>query len=108
MAVEQAMGRQDEDARTDVWGLGATLYRSVVGRCPFEAPTIVVHDAFTTGVTLPDDLIQGVAVRAAEMHANPFGVSSRRVGDLAVDYASAQAGGMSGAEEMLERFRRLV
>jgi len=65
-------------------------------------------DAFTTGITLPDDLIQGVAVRAAEMHANPFGVSSRRVGDLAVDYASAQAGGMSGAEEMLERFRRLV
>jgi tetratricopeptide (TPR) repeat protein len=39
MAVEQARGTRDEDIRTDVWGLGATLYHSVAGRPPFDAPT---------------------------------------------------------------------
>jgi tetratricopeptide (TPR) repeat protein len=39
MAVEQARGKRDEDARTDIWGLGATLYHAVVGRPPFDALT---------------------------------------------------------------------
>jgi len=39
MSVEQVRGTRDEDPRTDVWGLGATLYRAVAGRAPFEAPT---------------------------------------------------------------------
>ncbi|MCA9620673.1 MAG: protein kinase [Myxococcales bacterium] len=36
MAPEQAMGDRDEDARTDVWGLGAVLYNLVSGRTPFD------------------------------------------------------------------------
>jgi len=39
MSVEQATGTRDEDARTDVWGLGATLHFAISGRPPFEAPT---------------------------------------------------------------------
>lgn len=65
-------------------------------------------DAFTTGITLPDDIVQAVAVRAAELYSNPMGVSSRRVGDLAVQYATAgpDGSGMSGAESLLAPYRR--
>ena len=62
-------------------------------------------DAYTTGATLPDDILQGVAVRAAELYSNPMGVMSRRVGDLAVTYGSA-AEGPTGAAAMLEPYRR--
>jgi len=41
MAVEQATGAGTEDARTDVWGLGATLYHALAGRPPFEAPGLL-------------------------------------------------------------------
>jgi len=39
MAYEQVQGMRDEDARTDVWGLGATLYHAAAGHPPFRAPT---------------------------------------------------------------------
>jgi hypothetical protein len=35
MAPEQATGETPCDARTDVWGLGATLYTALVGKPPF-------------------------------------------------------------------------
>ncbi len=43
MAFEQARGTKDEDARTDVWGLGASLYHAASGRLPFEAPSLMAQ-----------------------------------------------------------------
>ena len=39
ISPEQAMGQMDVDTRSDIYSLGATLFRAVVGRPAFNAPT---------------------------------------------------------------------
>ena len=62
-------------------------------------------DTWTTGATLPDDVVQAVAMRAAEMYSNPLGVASRSVGNLSVSYRIA--GARSASEAALERYRKV-
>ena len=62
------------------------------------------NGATTTGTTLPEDIRQAVAIKAAEYQGNPMGIRSRRVGDLAVEYASEGSG---RADAMLAPYRRL-
>ena len=55
MSPEQAMGLPDLDARTDIFSLGATLYRMVVGDLPFkgETPVNVMHKIATEPLSTP-------------------------------------------------------
>ncbi len=39
ISPEQAMGQLDVDCRSDIYSLGATLFRAVVGKPAFDAPT---------------------------------------------------------------------
>ncbi|MFP4029580.1 MAG: bifunctional serine/threonine-protein kinase/formylglycine-generating enzyme family protein [Candidatus Brocadiia bacterium] len=56
MSPEQARGHSDLDARTDIYSLGATFYRMVVGELPFtgDTPVSVMHKIATE--PLPDPL----------------------------------------------------
>jgi len=42
MSPEQLRSSRDVDARTDIWGLGATLHHLLTGEPPFLAPTLTI------------------------------------------------------------------
>ena len=55
MAPEQLEGRRDEDARTDVWALGATVWCALTGRPPFGPPG-AVEQVMRILTDMPDPL----------------------------------------------------
>src|SRR5262249_53799171 len=59
MAPEQAAGRRDEiDALTDIWAVGATLFQLATGRLVHEAPNS--HAAIVAAATRPAESIAGL------------------------------------------------
>lgn len=61
MAPEQ-LGRKQVDERTDVWGLGVTLYELLTGKSAFEGPDLERTLARVLNVTppTPSSLVKGI------------------------------------------------
>ena len=55
ISPEQAMGKKDLDAKTDIYSFGVMMYEMVVGQVPFNAdtPFSIIHDHIYTPLPLP-------------------------------------------------------
>jgi serine/threonine-protein kinase len=55
ISPEQAMGKRDLDAGTDIYSFGVLIYELVVGKVPFSAdtPFAIIHDHIYTPLPLP-------------------------------------------------------
>ena len=58
ISPEQAMGKKDLDAGTDIYSFAVMLYEMVVGQVPFSAdtPFSIIHDHIYTPLPLPMDV----------------------------------------------------
>jgi serine/threonine protein kinase len=96
ISPEQAMGKKELDARTDIYSMGVVLYELVVGRVPFSAdtPYAIIHDHIYRPLPLPTAVNPEI----------PVGVE--RV--LLKALAKNQADRYESAGEMMNAFRDAV
>lgn len=84
ISPEQAMGKKDLDAGTDIYSFAVMLYEMVVGQVPFSAdtPFSIIHDHIYTPLPLPQSinpsvpepvqrvLLKALAKERADRHAS--------------------------------------
>ena len=98
ISPEQIRGEVDIDFRADIYSLGATLYHTVTGRVPFEAPTpaAVMHKHLKEPLIPPDhvntELSTGVGEIVEVMMAKDRDHRYSSTGDLLVDLEAVASG----------------
>ncbi|MCH5374329.1 MAG: protein kinase, partial [Planctomycetes bacterium] len=102
MSPEQCLGSDELDGRTDVYSLGAVLYRCLVGRPPFAGSTTqILHSHVYDELTIPGDALRELPPRAIEILRKSMAKSPadryETAGELARDLASLYVEDSSGA-----------
>ncbi len=123
MAPEQVVG-EECDARTDVWGLGATLFESVTGQKPFPGDTVtgvmyaILHKrpdfSQVPSVALAALLERALSKRRAGRQAtmNEFASELRRIAETGSSGGGARVvagrhgGAHSNATALVSRWKR--
>lgn len=92
ISPEQARGKKNLDARTDLYSLGVVLYELVVGRVPFTAdtPFAIIHDHIYTPLPMPTQInpaippaLEAVLLRAlAKQPADRYADASELMQDF--------------------------
>lgn len=68
MAPEQCAGSRDVNAQSDIYSLGAVLYRCLVGRAPFLGSTTqILYAHVYESVTIPDDILAALPPRVVDV-----------------------------------------
>ncbi|NDJ86199.1 MAG: serine/threonine protein kinase [Chloroflexi bacterium] len=95
ISPEQAQGRRDLNAGTDIYSLGVVLYELVVGRVPFTSDTAysIIHDHIYKPLPQPSEMnpavpreVEGVLAKAL---AKPREDRYRTAGELAAAFKNA-------------------
>jgi serine/threonine-protein kinase len=98
ISPEQAMGRMDVDGRSDIYSLGATLFRAVVGQPAFNAPTKAeilekhVHSPLPWPADHNPALSDGICYLIAKMMAKKPEERYQTPSELAEDIERVQRG----------------
>ena len=68
MAPEQCAGSRDVTSQSDIYSLGAVLYRCLVGRAPFLGSTTqILYAHVYESVTIPDDILAALPPRVVDV-----------------------------------------
>jgi serine/threonine-protein kinase len=98
ISPEQATGQMDVDCRSDIYSLGATLYRAVVGKPAFNAPTPaeILEKHVRSPLPWPADhnpaLSEGICYLIAKMMAKKPEERYQTPGELIEDIQRVLAG----------------
>ena len=68
MAPEQCAGSRDVTSQSDIYSLGAVLFRCLVGRAPFLGSTTqILYAHVYESVTIPDDILAALPPRVVDV-----------------------------------------
>ena len=102
MSPEQCLGSDDLDGRTDVYSLGAVLYRCLVGRPPFAGSTTqILHSHVYDELSIPGDALRMLPSRAVEILRRSMAKAPEdryeSAGEMAQDLAALYVEDATGA-----------
>ncbi len=102
IAPEQALGKQDLDARTDLYSFGVVLYEMIVGQVPFsgDTPCAVIHDHIYRALPAPSSLnpevspaVEAVLIKALAKQPNErYGSAAELMDALRTAFAGRSVG----------------